>query len=304
MRERDFIDWICSQSDFDPAIVPVGPGDDMAVVVCNGTKLLLATDQVLDGVHVVIADHGAESVGRKVMARNLSDVAAMAATPFCAVASVGLPTQSPQGDAEALYAGLRTIADAYGCLLVGGDMGSWEGPLCVSVSILAHPASTGPILRSGARPGDILCVTGAFGASWRTRRHLEFAPRVEEAKALAAGFDLHAMIDVSDGLAIDLGRLCGASGVGANLEGEAIPIHPDAHAMCADPLLAALTDGEDYELLFALPEPDADALLARPPFDIPVTRIGEIIASPDRTLTKPDGSRSPLPTGGWEHETR
>ena len=303
MKEASFIEYIRSLSDFDPAVVPVGPGDDMAVVRCGGEDLLVAADQVLDGVHFLLAEHGARAAGRKAMARNLSDVAAMAAEPLAAVATVVLPNGFPESGAKEIYAGLRELGDAFGCPLVGGDVASWNGALAISLSILARPGAAGNVLRSGARVGDAICVTGALGAAWQTTRHLTFTPRVAEARILAQRYELHSMIDLSDGLSVDLAHLCDASGVGADVHAPTVPIHADAQER-PDPLAAALGDGEDYELLFTLPAADADRLLSDQPLEgVAVTRIGTIVATPARTLILADGRRVELAATGWQHTT-
>ena len=305
MRESEFIEWIRSQKQWDPAAVPVGPGDDCAVVLCGGEKLLVTTDQLLDGVHFILSKHGAYNAGRKAMARNLSDAAAMAALPIAAVATVALPKGFARGNAEKIYHGLRSAGEEFNCPLVGGDVGVWPGALAIGVTVLARPAGIAPVLRSGARPGDAVCVTGAFGGSWHTQRHLNFTPRVSEARMLASRCALHAMIDVSDGLACDLAHICAASGVGADVLAGAVPIHADAQATTAKtpPLSAALTDGEDYELLFALPAEQADQLLQTQPLGVAVSRIGTIVEGGALTLVHPDGRREALKCNGWEHKT-
>ena len=308
MREFDFIHWIRSVTRLNPAVVPVGPGDDCAVVMCGPERVLVTVDQVLDGVHVRLAEHGPALAGRKAMARNLSDVAAMAALPLCAVASVALPRGFAREDAEKLYLGIRDMGEAFHCPVVGGDISTWDQPLAVSVTVLARPAGIRPIRRGGARPGDAVCVTGSLGGSWRTRRHLEFIPRIHEARMLASRHEIHAMMDLSDGLAGDVNHLCRASNVGVEIFAAAVPIHADlknGHITPppADPLTAALCDGEDYELLFTLPEPHAAALLKDQPLGVLVTRVGTITADKAITLVLPDGTRQPLPAAGWEHQT-
>ncbi len=303
MQEASFIEYIRSLSDFDPAVVPVGPGDDMAVVRCGGRELLVAADQVLDGVHFRLAEHGAKAAGRKAMARNLSDVAAMAGEPLAAVATVALPRGFSETDAKLMYAGLRELGDAFGCPLVGGDVGTWDGAMAISLTILATPAPGGVVLRSGAQVGDAICVTGALGGAWRTERHLTFTPRVAEARLLAERYEPNAMIDLSDGLSVDLGHVCEASGVGADIRAQAVPIHSDAHER-PDPLAAALGDGEDYELLFTLPPDKAEMLIADQPLaGLAVTQIGTVVTGSERTLVQADGSRMELKATGWRHDT-
>ena len=298
MRELDFIDWIRASNALDPRAVPVGPGDDCAVVRMGAEGVLVTTDQVLDGVHFVLADAGPKAAGRKAMARNLSDIAAMAGVPIAAVAATALPKGLSRADAESICRGLWEVADEFRCPVVGGDVATWDRPLAITVTVFGRCAGAGPVLRSGAVPGDAICVTGRFGGAWRSGRDLTFTPRVTEAIAIAANCDLHAMIDVSDGLAADLGQLCRASGTGAEILADKVPIHPDA----AD-LAAALHDGEDYELLLTVPRADADALTRPGAMQVEVTRIGTVTEEPALTLVHPDGAREKLVPAGWEHTT-
>jgi len=305
MRELDFIDWICSQRECDPAVVPVGPGDDCAVVVAGGERLLVSTDQLLDGVHFHLQTVGAEAFGRKAMARALSDIAAMAAVPLAAVACVSLPKGFSRHDAEAMYHGRRALGDRFDCPMVGGDLATWDGPAAISVTVFGRTDGIEPVLRSGAKVGDAICVTGQLGGAWLSDRHLTFVPRIAEARALASRFDLHAMIDISDGLALDLWRLCRASDIGADVEARQVPVHSRAEAGRKDvsPLEAALGDGEDYELLFTLPHDQAGHLLAAQPLEVPVARIGTIIEARAMSLVDAKGHRKPLQPTGWQHQT-
>ena len=306
MRELEFVDWIRSQTKLDPAVVPVGPGDDTAVVMCGNEKLMVTIDQLLDGVHFELAQAGAKASGGKAMARSLSDVAAMAALPLGAVVSVALPKGMARAEAEDLHVGLRRVGEKFRCPIVGGDVGVWPGPLAIGVTIFARPAGIRPILRSGAKVGDAICVTGSFGGAWKSIRHLKFIPRIHEARILASRHELRAMIDVSDGLAGDLNHICLASHVGAEVLAQAVPIHNDARtSIPADPpgLRAALGDGEDYELLFTLPAAQADELLRDQPLTVKVSRIGTIVAGEAMTLIHDDGTEEPLVPTGWEHRT-
>jgi thiamine-monophosphate kinase len=230
MRELEFIEWIRTQLKFDPAIVPVGPGDDTAVVMCGSEKLLVTIDQLLDGVHFRLGEHSPKHIGGKAMARSLSDVGAMAALPLGAVVGVMLPKGFSRDQAEAMFTGLRKVAETFRCPIVGGDVATWPGPLAINVTVFARPAGIRPILRSGAKVGDAICVTGSLGGAWRTNRHLKFVPRIHEARMLASRHEVHSMIDISDGLASDLAHICRASGVGAEVVANDVPIHPDARS--------------------------------------------------------------------------
>lgn len=299
--EFAYIDWLRSRTPLHPR-VPVGPGDDAAVVLVGpGVPCLLTKDVLMEGTCFRLAEAGPRRVGRKAMAVNLSDVAAMAGRPAAALVGVALPRAGGRALAEDLYAGLRNVADAFETPIVGGDTNSWHGPLVISVTVLAEPTGRGPVLRSGARPGDWLMVTGPLGGSIRGR-HLDFTPRVREAIQLHGTADLHAMIDVSDGLAADVSHLCRASGCGAVLCAERIPISADARTLADDhtPLHHALGDGEDFELVCAVSAADGRRLLAEQPVaGTTLYAIGECVA--DGLWLEQGGVRRPLEPLGYVH---
>src|SRR5262249_17440773 len=205
--EFAFIDWIRGRS---PAAgrVLLGPGDDTAALGWPAhATCLITTDMLLEGSCFLLAEAGPRRVGRKAMAVNLSDIAAMAGRPVAAVVSVGLPRTGGRALAEELYLGLREVADAFATALVGGDTNTWDGPLVIAVTLLGEATPRGPVRRAGALPGDWLLVTGPLGGSI-LGKHLTFTPRVQEALELHARADLHAMIDISDGLAADVNHIC------------------------------------------------------------------------------------------------
>lgn len=256
-----------------------GIGDDCAVLSCGpggrlrrGTRLLLfASDMIVEGVHF---RRGArpEAIGWKALAVNVSDVAAMGGLPRHAVISVGLPKETEVSFVDGVYRGLRRCAARFGVNLVGGD--TVRSPMVVlDVAILGEVEKNRVVYRSGARPGDALLVTGRLGGAVRSGRHLTFTPRVREARALRSRARIHAMMDLSDGLWVDLGRLCQESGVHAVLEPERIPRRPG----CS--LKQALTDGEDFELLLAVPAGEAARLArwARGRLRCGLTRIGRVV---------------------------
>src|ERR1700733_7344426 len=238
--EFAFIDWLKKRTP--PADrVLLGPGDDTAALAWPAEAVcLITTDMLLEGSCFRLEEAGPRRVGRKAMSVNLSDIAAMAGRPVAAVVSVGLPRQGGRALAEELYLGLREVADAFDTAIIGGDTNSWDGPLTINVTLLGEAVPPGPVRRSGARPGDVLLTTGAFGGSI-LGKHLDFTPRVREALVLHAAVELHAMIDVSDGLAADVFHLCEESGCGAVLRAEAIPLTPEAHRM--NDTIAPLFDG-------------------------------------------------------------
>jgi thiamine-monophosphate kinase len=241
--------------------------------------ILCTTDMLMDGTCFRLAEAGPRLVGRKAMAVNLSDIAAMAGRPTAALVSVALPRQHGRALAEDLYLGLRDVADAFETAIAGGDTNSWDGPLVISVTVLGEATPRGLVRRSGAKPGDWLLVTGPLGGSI-LGKHLTFTPRVREALELHALVDLHAMIDISDGLAADVHHLCTESGCGAVLRAEGIPISDAARRINdgRSPLDHALADGEDFELVFALPAAEALRLLqTQPVAGITCTHIGECV---------------------------
>ena len=228
----------------------------------------------------------------------------MACLPVAVVASAAMPRSASLDDLKALHAGLTAAGAAFGCRLVGGDTGSWGGPLCVSVTVLGRPAGVRPVPRGGARAGDDLYVSGPLGGSLfetadHPPRHLTFVPRIELARRLA-GLGISAMMDLSDGLSADLPRLCAASGVGAEVEAEVVPIHTDAVAMSRDsgrpPLDHALHDGEDYELLFTAPPATRPAVEACGG----VVRIGRVVAGGGVRIGR-SGAFVPMGARGWDH---
>ena len=304
--EWKLIEWIRSRTHLDPATVPIGPGDDMALVSLGGeSQCLLTVDVLLEGTHFDLARAKPRQVGYKAMAVSLSDVAAMAGKPVCALAWVGLPESRDMAFAEQLTLGLNDAADAFSCPVVGGDVTSWQQPLTIGTVVLARPAGIRPIRRSGANPGDWVFVTGQLGGS-SLGRHLTFTPRIAEARRLAAMVGVHALIDISDGLSTDLGHIARESGVGAEVMAEAIPISSAATRLAKtdgrSPLDHALNDGEDFELLLAVEPEDGEPLSHTNPLgDVRLTCIGRVIEGSGVTLVTAEGERRPLPPGGFEH---
>jgi len=302
LREFDLIRWIRREAPADERVV-VGIGDDAAVVRNRDATTLITTDALVDGVHFDLATASPRDVGWKAMACSVSDIAAMGGRSSVAVVSAALPRGFEAEDARDLVRGMLACAREFGLQLVGGDVTATHGPLVLTVTMLGDTAGRPPVRRSGARPGDAVLVTGALGGS-ALGRHLVFRPRQAEALALNHHYQLHAMIDISDGLAIDLHHILEESAVGARLWAAEIPISDDARRAAAasgrDPLDHALTDGEDYELLFTLDEAEAARLLAAPPFDVPLTRIGTVEPA-GAVLVLADGTERPLEPKGWEH---
>ena len=274
--------------------VLAGIGDDAAVLRAPRGDVLLASDMCIEGVHFRRRDTAPEGIGWKALAVNVSDIAAMGGIPLAAVVSLGLPRATPVREVERIYAGLRRCARRFRLSVVGGD--TVRAPqLVLDVAILGTAPRSGAVLRSGARVGDALFVTGRLGGSYGSGRHARFLPRVREAQALLKRVRVHAMMDLSDGLASDLWQMARASRVTIRIDAARIPVSKAART-----LAHALEDGEDFELLFAVGARQA----ARVPRRIgacPVTRIGTVVRR-GAHVELADGDRvRRLGTGGFRH---
>ena len=315
MGEFDYIAWLRRQTPSFPRVL-VGPGDDCAVLEApspptplpereerkKARPWLVTTDMLLEGSHFVLAEAGPRRVGRKAMAVNLSDIAAMGGKPIAAFVSLGLPRGNAGAIAEELYLGMREVADAFDTAIAGGDTNTWDGGLVVSVTVMGEPGPQGPILRSGAKPGDWLFVTGPLGGSI-LGKHLDFVPRVKEAASLQEHARVHAMIDISDGLSADINHLCEESGCGAILIAEKIPISDAARILSGtkSPLDHALSDGEDFELAFAVDPADGERLLkAQPIGGITLSHVGVVVAEKALFLEE-NGTRRRIEPRGFVH---
>lgn len=305
--ERDFLRRLI------PRLPPherllLGPGDDAAVLALAGDKAcVVTTDMLMGGVDFELASCDPRRIGRKALAVNLSDLAAMAARPVGAVISVALPKKRGEELALALYEGLIPLAEEFGTAIAGGDTNSWAGPLVISITALGEVTPGKEWRRSGARAGDEILVTGSFGGSI-LGRHLDFMPRVREALLLSGQYEIRAAIDVSDGLSIDLERLCEASGVGAVLDLSLVPVASAAELLARQtknvltPVEHALGDGEDFELILAASSAVAADLIARQPLDVPLTRIGSFTVQPGLWQRSSGGALIPLAPRGYEHQ--
>ena len=259
--ESEFIRWLRRRLPPHPSL-PLGISDDAAVLRWGqGAECVLTVDLLTDGVDFQLEKVAARRVGRKALAVNLSDLAAMAARPLGALVALALPRQGGIGLAQELYEGLIPLAEQYQVAIAGGDTNCWDGPLVVSITLVGEVNPRGTLTRSGAQVGDQIVVTGQFGGSI-LGHHFDFEPRVNESLELQSRYPLHAGIDVSDGLSLDLSRLAEASGCGAVLDLSRIPLAPAAFELARrlnDGSTArdhALGNGEDFELILAVP-PDA-----------------------------------------------
>jgi thiamine-monophosphate kinase len=313
MNEFELIAALCASLPSNSGVI-AGAGDDCAVLDSGqpARALLFKTDAVVEGVHF-LPSAPPESIGHKALARALSDIAAMAGRPLAALVTLALPKNFDPEFIKKIYDGMNLLARRHGVAIVGGETTSNPERLLISVSLLGEVARDKCVLRSGAVDGDALFVTGELGGSL-AGKHLQFEPRLEEGRWLAEHFSIHAMIDLSDGLAGDLRHLMERGKVGAELLVRAIPIsraarrvasglRPDSKSPAKTPLLAALTDGEDYELLFAVAALDAVPLSDAWRKEFPKLRlscIGKITAAPGLTLRDAGGVRA-LEAHGYVH---
>ena len=278
--------------------VVVGAGDDCAVIDVGvpGKWQLHKTDAVVEGVHFT-KDADPRQIGHKALGRALSDIAAMAGTPRWAAVTLGLPDGFDAERVESIYDGMAALAKRHDVSLVGGETVANPERLFIGVSLVGEIARDKCILRSGASVGDGVWVTGELGGSI-AGHHIAFTPRLAEARWLAAHCQPSAMIDLSDGLAGDLGHLLTEANAGAELLERALPIRREARLRAREseaakpPLLAALTDGEDYELCFTLGQGSAVALLDqfKQEFpDTPLSCIGKIVERPGLKIRQKSG---------------
>jgi thiamine-monophosphate kinase len=261
--------------------VAVGIGDDAAVIDCDaGQQQVACTDQIIDGVDFDTSRHALPDIGYKSVAINLSDIAAMGATPTSALVTLALPRRKATRIAGEVYEGILEAASEFGIAIAGGDLSTYEGPLSITVALLGQVPLGGAWLRSGAAEGDAIVVTGRVGGSL-LGRHLRPSPRVSLALRLRSVADVHAAIDISDGLSLDLDRLCAASGLGAELDLDALPIHEDAVRIAEKsgrpPWEHAWSDGEDFELILTMSQADADRVCGADVREVPLTQIGHVV---------------------------
>jgi thiamine-monophosphate kinase len=272
--EREFHRWLKQQSTLSSSspIVQLGIGDDAAILrgIIEGASvpgIVMTTDGLAEGTHFDLARDSLTLVGRKMIAVNLSDLAAMGAAPIAAVINLNLPRSFSLGQAQEIFVGARNLANQFRTPIVGGDTNRWDGPLVVSATLLGIDLATArqrqPWLISGARPNDLILVSGSFGGSILSK-HLNFEPRLELARYLVENYEIHAATDVSDSLSLDLTLMATASGeqlgrtepFGFELLTDKIPISQDAVRLSIESksssLHHALTDGEDFELVLAV----------------------------------------------------
>jgi thiamine-monophosphate kinase len=304
--ESEFITWLRQRLPKNSS-VRLGLGDDAAVLALRDSAgCIVTSDMLTDGVDFILDDCDPRRVGRKALAVNLSDLAAMAARPIAAIISVVVPRDGGLRLAMELYEGLLPLAAQFDVAIAGGDTNSWDGPLVISITAIGEEAAHGIWTRGGAKLGDQVLVTGTFGGSI-LGKHFDFQPRVHEALELASCYRINAATDVSDGLSLDLSHILEESNCGVRLDFESIPISEAASELAASQsssvtaLEHALSDGEDFELILTAPSNEAERMLNDQPLDVPLTRIGEIIDTPGLWRETPSGSLEAIRPSGYEH---
>lgn len=312
--EREFHQWLQSQISPHPA-VPLGIGDDAAVLDFFGHHVVISTDTIADGTHFLTGQHSPGQIGRKALAVNLSDLAAMAAQPVAAVVQFMLPRDFGLPAAKELFLGMKSLADRFHISICGGDTNTWDGPLVLGATLLGTVDSPDSCWKiSGAKPGDVIVVSGSFGGSL-AGHHLDFEPAVELALQIADCCTVNAATDASDSLSSDLAALAHASGCGAAIELDRIPVsdaaidlaieeasaEASATELAAKAIRHALTDGEDFGLILAVPETNLQTLFGNKDVAASLTVVGTFTDEPGLWQTHPDGSRNPLPVRGYDH---
>ena len=330
LGEFGFLRRVSEQLACDDPRVIVGPGDDAAVVeAAPGVRLVITTDAMQDGVHFRLDWWRPADIGYRATAAALSDIAAMGAAPLAVVASWSAAPEMTVDAAEEMLAGVAQAARDVGAGLVGGDIAG-AGRLWLALTAVGLQQGDRVLLRSGARPGDALLVTGTVGDSGVAlalaaagelrdgaasadhqhllERHVRPQPRVGPGLVLARDLAVHAAIDLSDGLVQDAGHIAAGSGVGIRLRLDAVPLSEAARGLSPagsdlDTRLAAMTSGEDYELLCAVEGSEAGRVAehVERATQVPMTAVGEVVEGEGVSVIDETGAEIEVPSGGWDH---
>ena len=304
MDEFSFIKWIRSNQKKDKNII-IGIGDDCASIRINGDNVfLVTTDMLVEGTHFDLKKSTPGEIGRKSIACSISDIAAMGCSAKYAVVSICFPQETMTKFARELYLGMQKMADTFNIKIVGGDIVSGKKTVVINVTMYGNSEGLKTITRSGAEVDDVIMVTGALGGSI-LGKHITFKPRLKEGLLLNKKYNINSMIDISDGLAADLGHILDESGVGAVLYEDEVPISADAKRLAGKTGLStlhhALHDGEDYELLFTLSEKESKKLLASRSFPAQLSKIGHINKSKGIKMQGADGKSKKIKPIGYNH---
>jgi thiamine-monophosphate kinase len=329
MNEFELIKRVTHGSPRSLADLVQGIDDDCAILKGKNDKdILVTTDGLFEGVHFKMEWTSPKTIGRKALSVNISDIAAMGGKPLYYLVTVGIPEGFPSKDVEAIFEGMNQIASNFRMILIGGDTCASKSGLLLSVTVIGEIDSLKAILRNGANPGDLIYVTGTLGDSSLglscltkglrginireyIRRHTDPTPRVAVGQWLSASTCVSSMIDISDGLAKDLGHIGEMSKVGIKIFADLLPLsngfNQAASSVNKDPLILALTGGEDYELAFTVSKQKVDLFekmlkVVAPTFGHGVTKIGEVIEGEGVKVIDVHGTDIPLSNAGFEHK--
>lgn len=306
--EHEIIDWIKSVCDVECEFVQLGIGDDAAILKTS-QPTVITTDVIAEGTHFDLDQVGLSQVGRKAMAVNLSDLAAMGARPTAALVTLQLPNHFSLDQVKLLFRGLQEFSSQYEFPIVGGDTNRWTGPLVVGVALLGTPfskpdAATRLWTMSGGNPDDAIFVSGCFGGSL-LHHHCNFEPQIQLAEHLALHHPITAATDASDSLALDLAHLAQASKTGFEIDSRLIPIAPDAvkrsEITGISALHHALYDGEDFQLICSVPAGCVDLLEQDTRLPVSFTRIGRLTEKADFMMIDAQGVAETLEIRGYQH---
>jgi len=295
MKELEFIDYIAKQFKTGKSIIK-GIGDDSAVL--RHTKksyLLLTTDMIIEGTHFSKNARPFE-IGWKAMAVNISDIAAMGGIPKYALISVGVPKKRGTKFLKEIMRGIKTISKKFKISIIGGDTNS-SSKVVLNIMLAGEVEKHCIVTRKGAKPGDLIFVTGALGEG--KTKHLNFMPRLKEARTLVKNYKINSMIDLSDGLSVDLNRLAKISRVGARIHESLLPLSEKS-----EPLKKAIAEGEDFELLFTASRNESKKLIKDmgKTENLPITLVGEVVKkSLGVKLVEECGKLKPLKPKGFKH---
>ena len=296
--ELQFINWLLKTLPSSPSSI-IGNGDDCAVIGHKDAKLLVATDMLMDGTHFNTDEMPPELIGRKAVAVNFSDIAAMGGTPLAVFVSIALPKNTSIAWIQKVMIGAQDHSMQFNCGIDGGDTNTWAEKFAINVCVIGTPHWRGPVRRDGAQDGDIVMVTGQhLGGSLRSGHHASFTPRISEANWILDRYPIHSMIDLSDGLATDTKHLAVASK-------KKFVINGDAIKNISSPALdfrSIFSDGEDFELLFTWSPAVAESLRKDFPWPCGLRKIGRVSKGEGVFLCESEGKApSPLEFSGYEH---
>ena len=309
MIEHEFIEWLKEQhADVASANVELGIGDDAAILDAGDQPLVIASDMIAEGTHFLL-DHDSldddllRLVGRKALAVNLSDLAAMASRPVACLLNLQLPKTFGVAQAKQIFSGVEQLAREFNVVILGGDTNRWDGGLVIGVTAIGYQTVEKGWRQNGAVVGDEVLVSGALGGSilgW----HLRFQPRCQLALQLAEKYEIHGATDISDSLSSDLMQMIG-QGQGIAIEMATIPISKSAKEMVnkdgVSAIEHALQDGEDVELIVTAAAEEALKIVNDDALEVPMTRIGRVIDQAGLWRRDSSGSLSPLEAKGYQH---